>query len=177
MTTELFGHEHFYRLTQKLGPRVPENPLGLSVDHDDLASPVDHHHGIGRSLDDQPKPRLGGDFLLCLVLAVRILSMQVVCSLLFHRAAGLVRRRFVPHESEFGFDAVSLRFQIFGRAQTRLQTHGLPARSANSRYHAASCRNLSVPGIATLLSTFRKAATPCVSVLDYTIALCPFSYK
>ena len=81
MTTESFGHEHFHWLPQKLGPCVPKSPLSLSVDHDDLASPVDHHHGIGRSLDDQPKPRLGGDFLLCLVLAVGILSMQGVCSL------------------------------------------------------------------------------------------------
>ena len=74
MTTELFGHEHFNRLTQKLGPRVPENPLGLSVDHDDLAGPVDHHHGIGRSLDDQSKPRLGRDLLLRLVLVVGMLA-------------------------------------------------------------------------------------------------------
>jgi len=31
------------------GAVARQNPLGLSIDHDDLASPVDHHHGIWRS--------------------------------------------------------------------------------------------------------------------------------
>jgi hypothetical protein len=53
MTTKALGHEHFNRLTHQLGPRVAENPLGLSIDHDDPASPVDHHHRVWHRLDDQ----------------------------------------------------------------------------------------------------------------------------
>src|SRR5271165_3230846 len=53
MSTKALGHEHFDRLTHKLGPRVAENPLGLSIDHDDLAGTADHHHRVWRSPDDQ----------------------------------------------------------------------------------------------------------------------------
>jgi hypothetical protein len=59
MAAEALGHEHFHGLTPKLGPRVPECPLGLGIDHDDFAGAVDHHHGIGCGLDDQPEALLG----------------------------------------------------------------------------------------------------------------------
>jgi hypothetical protein len=72
MTAEALGYEHFHRLTQQLSPFVPENLLGLSIDHDDLAGPVDHHHGIGRSLNDLPEPPFSGRPLLRLALPVEI---------------------------------------------------------------------------------------------------------
>ena len=58
MTAESFGHEHLDRLPHQLGPRVTKNPLGLSIDHDNPAGPVDHHHGVWRSLDDQSEALL-----------------------------------------------------------------------------------------------------------------------
>ncbi len=58
LTTKALGHEHFHRLAHKLGPRVAEDPLSLSIDHDDLAGPVDHHHCVWRSLDDQAQSPL-----------------------------------------------------------------------------------------------------------------------
>jgi hypothetical protein len=76
MITEPFRNEHFYRLTQELGPRVPENPLGMSIDHDDLAGPIDHHHSIGRSLDDHSEALFGGNLLLRLVPVEEILAVR-----------------------------------------------------------------------------------------------------
>jgi hypothetical protein len=49
------GHEHLHRLTEKLGAPVAEDALGLRVDHLDAARGVDHHHRIGRGLDDSPE--------------------------------------------------------------------------------------------------------------------------
>jgi hypothetical protein len=53
MTTKTLGHEHFHWLTYKLGARITENPLGLSIGYDDLAGLVDQHHRVWRCLDDQ----------------------------------------------------------------------------------------------------------------------------
>ena len=111
ITAEPFRDEHFYRLTQKLGARIPKYPLGLSIHHDNLARPVDHHHGIRRSLDDQPKAILGGYPLVRLMLVVRILAIREDFSLRSHRVVVLLRSLFVRNESEFGFDTVGFRFQ------------------------------------------------------------------
>ena len=64
VVAEPLGHQHFDRPAQELRPPVPEYPLGLGIDHDDFAGPIDHHHRIGRSLDDQAKAPLGSHVLL-----------------------------------------------------------------------------------------------------------------
>jgi len=60
---EPLGNEHFHRLTHQLRPRVAENPLGLSIDHDDRARPIDHYHGVRCGLDHQPEAPLGHSLL------------------------------------------------------------------------------------------------------------------
>ena len=61
-------YEHFDGLTEEFRPRIAEHPLGLGIDHDNGARPVNHDHGARRSLDDQPEPPLGGNRLFRLMI-------------------------------------------------------------------------------------------------------------
>ena len=74
-TAEPFGDEHFYPLPQKLSARILKYPLGLSIHQDNLARSVNHHYGVRRRLDDQPKARLGGYLLVGLMVVVGILAI------------------------------------------------------------------------------------------------------
>ena len=48
---EAFGNDAGDALAQQLVARIAELLLGMDVDEHDPAGPVDHHHGIGRRLE------------------------------------------------------------------------------------------------------------------------------
>jgi hypothetical protein len=75
-TAESFRDEHFYRLSQQLGARILKHPLGLSIHQDNLACPVNHHHGIRRRLDNKPKAPRGCGLSFRLVRVVEILDVR-----------------------------------------------------------------------------------------------------
>ncbi len=52
---EPLGHQHLDRTAEQLGTGITEQQLGLLVHHPDDAAGVDHHHGVGRGLDEQPE--------------------------------------------------------------------------------------------------------------------------
>src|SRR6516165_9772218 len=76
ITAEPFRDEHFYPLPQKLGARILEHPLGLSIHHDNLACSVDHHYGIRRGLDNESEAPFGSHVSACLVQVVEILAVR-----------------------------------------------------------------------------------------------------
>ena len=61
-------YQQLDRPTDQFRSRVPEDPSGLSVDHQDSASLIGHDHGIWRKLENELKPpfsrRFGADKLL-----------------------------------------------------------------------------------------------------------------
>jgi hypothetical protein len=70
----------------------------------------------------------------------------------FHDAHSLFGRRKVI-ALLFQFDTDGLGFELLAVLNRASQTHGVPARSANSRYHSARFRNSTESGI--ILSRFR----------------------
>jgi hypothetical protein len=49
---EPLRRQHFDGLAEQLGARITEHALRLRIDHFDAAGRIDHHHRIGRRLDD-----------------------------------------------------------------------------------------------------------------------------
>src|SRR3954449_4269446 len=55
IAAEAFRDQGLDRLSEQLRTLIAEQPLGLRIDHLDLAGRPNHHHGARRRLDDLPK--------------------------------------------------------------------------------------------------------------------------
>jgi hypothetical protein len=76
MSTEAFGHQHLDWLPHQLGPRVPKNPLGLSIDHDNLAAGSTITIAFGAASTTSRKRRSPADSLLGLVIEIALDGRQ-----------------------------------------------------------------------------------------------------
>ena len=59
LAAEALGHQHLDLLADEVGAGVAEQRLGLGVDQDDGALPVDDDHGVGRRFEEHAETFLG----------------------------------------------------------------------------------------------------------------------
>src|SRR6516225_4908270 len=141
-TAESFRNEHFYGLTQQLGARIFKYPLGLSIHQDNLACPVDHHHGVRRSLDNKLEASLRSALVFRLVPGGEFLGERASCILPHHltcRPAGFARVEMIPPAAHLQSHQYSLNLTRSSTQSTaRREEFVQPATDSYRPTHVAS---------------------------------------